>query len=234
MILFQDPYFHHKLNVRVLKDFTTNFSICWQLLDVPKKESPAWKAYSRHAICWYWAWTLKFHYNRMTPSAFHIQLEEKCNFVQVLAYVAFYKVKHPTNWTCYIKYHEMKSYHWQFILSLSANSHALEMSSVHKNVNLKPQGEGALGFFQFCKFGQFLVWFFQFSLTKCSFSVLVSCAVFGFSPIQSLVFGFCKRWWWFFGFFLSNACHCFSGYVKSYPSVELNLLTTGNSKGPLV
>ena len=39
----------------------------------------------------------------------------------------------------------------------------------------------------------FLPGFFGFCIFKsCGFSVLVSCAVCGFSPIQSLVFGFCQ------------------------------------------
>ena len=47
--------------------------------------------------------------------------------------------------------------------------------------------------FRFCGFSQFLVRFLGFRFKNNGFSVLALCTVCGFSPILSLVFGFCQQ-----------------------------------------
>ena len=71
--------------------------------------------------------------------------------------------------------------------------------------------------FRFCGFGQFWFGVSVFALKNCSFSVLVSCVVCGFSPIN-LVFGFrflptmmAVVW-----IFLRNAFHGFAKEVTPH------------------
>ena len=54
--------------------------------------------------------------------------------------------------------------------------------------------EGGVGIFGPADLANFLVRFFLvFALKNCGFSGLVFCAVCRFSPISSLVFGFCQQ-----------------------------------------
>ena len=79
-------------------------------------------------------------------------------------------------------------------------------SIVTITVNSHREGVGILGF---ADLANFWFGFSVFAFKSCGFSVLVSRAVCGFSPIWSLVFGFCQQGWWFFWIFLPNAFYCF-------------------------